>query len=62
VDDTIPRIEVWAKQALAYVEEGDMLRTQLAGLKKLARYQTIDAISLKKEIAERIIELESYPF
>ncbi|MBW2093339.1 MAG: acyl-CoA dehydrogenase family protein [Deltaproteobacteria bacterium] len=62
VDDTIPRIELWAKQALAYVEEGDMLRTQLAGLKKLARYQPIDAISLKKDIADRIIELESYPF
>ncbi len=62
VDDTIPKIEQWAKQALAYVEEGDMLRTQLAGLKKLARYQPINAISLKKDIAERIIDLESYPF
>lgn len=62
VDDTIPRIEMWAKQALAYVEEGDMLRTQLAGLKKLARYQPIDAISLKTQIADRIIDLESYPF
>ena len=62
VDDTIPRIELWAKQALAYVEEGDMLRTQLAGLKKLARYQPINTISLKTEIADRIIDLESYPF
>jgi len=62
VDETIPKIELWAKQALAYVEEGDMLRTQLAGLKKLARYQPIDAISLKRDIADRIIDLESYPF
>ena len=62
VDDTIPRIELMAKQALAYVEEGDMLRTQLAGLKKLARYQPIDGIGLKRQIADRIIELESYPF
>ncbi|RLB17553.1 MAG: acyl-CoA dehydrogenase [Deltaproteobacteria bacterium] len=62
VDDTIPRIELWAKQALAYVEEGDMLRTQLAGLKKLARYQPINTISLKTEIADRIIDLECYPF
>jgi len=62
VDETLPKIEVWAKQALAYVEEGDMLRTQLAGVKKLARYQPIDAITLRREIADRIIELESYPF
>jgi alkylation response protein AidB-like acyl-CoA dehydrogenase len=62
VDETIPKIENWAKEILAHVEEGDMLRTQLAGVKKLARYQPIDAVSLRREIADRIIELESYPF
>ena len=62
VDEAIPKIESWAKQIIAYVEEGDMLRTQLAGVKKLARYQTIDAVSLKREIADRIIDLEAYPF
>jgi alkylation response protein AidB-like acyl-CoA dehydrogenase len=62
VDDTIPKIESWAKQIIAYVEEGDMLRTQLAGVKKLARYQPIDAVTLKREIADRIIDLEAYPF
>ncbi len=62
VDETIVKIESWAKQVIAYVEEGDMLRTQLAGIKKLARYQPIDAVSLKREIADRIIDLEAYPF
>ncbi|MBW2343714.1 MAG: acyl-CoA dehydrogenase family protein [Deltaproteobacteria bacterium] len=51
VDEMIPRIESWAKQIISYVEEGDMLRTQLAGIKKL-----------KREIADRIIDLEAYPF
>jgi alkylation response protein AidB-like acyl-CoA dehydrogenase len=62
VDEMIPKIETWAKQVIAYVEEGDMLRTQLAGVKKLARYQPIDSVTLKREIADRVIELESYPF
>jgi alkylation response protein AidB-like acyl-CoA dehydrogenase len=62
VDETIPKIEMWAKQTLAYMEEGDMLRTQLAGVKKLARYQPIDTVTLKRMIADRIIELETYPF
>ena len=62
VDEAIPKIESWAKQVIAYVEEGDMLRTQLAGIKKLARYQPIDAVSLKRAIADRIIDLEAYPF
>ena len=52
VDDTIPKIDGWAKKVLAYVEEGDTLRTQLAGLKKLARYQPIDTVSLKLMIAD----------
>ena len=58
----IPQIEAWAKRVIAYVEEGDMLRTQLAGIKKLARYQLIDGVSLKRAIADRIIDLEAYPF
>ena len=62
VDDTMPRIESWAKQVISHVESGDMLRTQLAGVKKLARYQPIDAINEKRLVADRIIELESYPF
>ena len=62
IDEVVPRIEIWARQILAYVAEGDMLRTQLAGVKKLARCQPVDGISLKKSIADRIIELESYPF
>jgi alkylation response protein AidB-like acyl-CoA dehydrogenase len=62
VDENIPKIETWAKQILAYAEEGDMLRTQLAGVKKLARYQPIDTVSLKRAVADRVIELESYPF
>jgi len=62
VDEQIPRIESWAKQALAYIEQGDTLRAQLAGVKKLARYQPIDTISRRRAIADRIIELESYPF
>jgi alkylation response protein AidB-like acyl-CoA dehydrogenase len=62
VDETIPQVEMWAKQVLAYMEEGDMLRTQLAGVKKLARYQPIDTVTLKRRIADRLVELEMYPF
>jgi alkylation response protein AidB-like acyl-CoA dehydrogenase len=61
-DEMIPMIEMWAKQILAYVEEGDMLRTQLAGIKRMARYQPIDAVSLNRSVADRIIDLEAYPF
>ncbi|MBW2459930.1 MAG: hypothetical protein JRI68_35905 [Deltaproteobacteria bacterium] len=62
VDETVPRIEYWAKRLIAYVEDGDTMKTQLASIKKLARYQQIDTVSLKREIAARVIDLEEYPF
>lgn len=62
VDQTVPRMEQWAKQIVARVEEGDTLRAQLAAVKKLSRINPIDLIAVKREIADRVIDLESYPF
>jgi len=62
MDETIPRIEDWTKQILAYTAEGDILKVQLGGLKKLAQYQPINTIILKRTIAEAIIERGPYPF
>jgi hypothetical protein len=44
------------------MSEGDILKMQLGGVEKLAFYQPIDTISLKRTIADEIIEEESYPF
>ncbi len=63
VDQTIPRLEQWAKQIVARVEEGDTMRTQMAAVKKLARViQPVDLIELKRQVADRVIDLEAYPF
>lgn len=62
VDQTVPKIEQWARQIVARVEEGDTLRAQLAGVKKLSRINPVDLIALKRQVADRIIELEAYPF
>jgi alkylation response protein AidB-like acyl-CoA dehydrogenase len=62
VDDAVLKIETWAKKAMAHVEEAETLRTQLMAIKKLCRYEPVDAISLRRELAERITETERYPF
>jgi len=62
VDETLPRIERWAKQILAHIVKGDDLRIQLAGVKKLARTQPIDTFTLRRQIADQIIDREAYPF
>lgn len=54
------RIEQHAKNILAAMEEGDMLRTQLAVLRKLTRFQPLNAKELKRQIAARVIEAEKY--
>ncbi|MFH1139731.1 MAG: acyl-CoA dehydrogenase family protein [Pseudomonadota bacterium] len=61
VDDRMPRIEAWAKAALAHVEQGAAPRDNLSSLQKIMNYQPIDAISLKREIADRAIERGGYP-
>jgi len=60
VHDTFPKIDLMAREALAAMFEGDMLRTQLSALKKLARYNPVDIIGLKRKIAAKILEAEKY--
>ncbi len=62
VSETIPKMENRAKEVFAYLEDGDALDPLLAGVEKLARTRPVDSISLKRAIADRIVELEAYPF
>lgn len=60
VSDAFARIDLLAKEALAAMEEGDTLRTQLAALKKLTRYTPVNTTRLRRVIATRIIDAEDY--
>ena len=62
VDDTLPKIETWAKGALARIESGEALTGQLAALRRFLRYTPIDAVALKRALADRVIDLGAYPF
>ncbi|WP_430111194.1 acyl-CoA dehydrogenase family protein [Paenibacillus sp. B1-33] len=53
-------IERTAKETLAAMESGDVLRTQLSILKKLAKSSPIDGVGIKREIAARVIQVEKY--
>lgn len=60
VHEAFAKIEAIAKQCLVMVEEGDMLRTGLSMVKRLARTSPVNTISLKREIAQRVIQAEKY--
>jgi alkylation response protein AidB-like acyl-CoA dehydrogenase len=54
------RIEADAKETLIGVEQGDTLRVMLSSLRKLTRYTPINVISVKREIAKTLLEVEKF--
>jgi alkylation response protein AidB-like acyl-CoA dehydrogenase len=60
LNDAFGRIEMLARETLASMEDGDVLRTQLSVLKKLTRYTPQNVIGLKRELAAKIVETEGY--
>ena len=54
------KVEAAAKKVIAAVADGDMLRTQLAILRRLAKYEPFNTIELRQQIAARAIEAGKY--
>jgi len=54
-------IESSARRVIAAVAEGDMLRTQLAILRRLIKYEPADTIALGRTIARAVIDKGRYP-
>jgi len=60
-DESMGVAEQAARRVLAACGEGDMLRTQLAILRRLARFTPGDAVGLSRTVARHTVELERYP-
>ena len=54
------KVEAAAKKVIADVAEGDMLRTQLAILRRLAKHEPFNTIALRQQIAQKTIERGKY--
>jgi butyryl-CoA dehydrogenase len=53
-------VELSARKVIAAVAEGDMLRTQMAILRRLAKSEPTDTISLGRQIARQVIAAGRY--
>jgi hypothetical protein len=62
VNDAIHRVEGHAKEILAAVSEGDMLRTNLAALKRFVKSTPMNTIEPRQKIAEAMLAADRYPF
>jgi len=60
-DETMGLAEQASRRVLAGCGEGDMLRTQLAILRRLARFTPADSVALSRTVARHAIQLERYP-
>jgi alkylation response protein AidB-like acyl-CoA dehydrogenase len=54
------KVEAAAKKVIADVAEGDMLRTQLAIVRRLAKHEPFNTIALRQQIAQKTIEAGKY--
>jgi butyryl-CoA dehydrogenase len=54
------KVESAAKKVIAAVADGDMLRTQLAILRRLAKYEPFNTIELRQQIAQKVLERGKY--
>src|ERR1039457_3348626 len=60
-DETMGLSEQAARRVLAACAEGDLLRTQLAILRRLARFTPADAVALSRAVAQHCVQRERYP-
>jgi alkylation response protein AidB-like acyl-CoA dehydrogenase len=56
----LEKIEAAAKKVIADVAEGDMLRTQLAIVRRLSKHEPFNTIALRQQIAQKTIEAGKY--
>ena len=60
-DQSIALAELAARRVLAASAEGDMLRTQLAILRRLAKFVPADDVALGRTVARHCLAAEKYP-
>jgi butyryl-CoA dehydrogenase len=54
------RLEASAKKVIAAVAEGDMLRTQMAIVRRLVKFDPVNVIELQEKVAARVLETGKY--
>ena len=58
--DGMARVELSARQVLGACTEGDALRTNMAVLRRLAKYEPVNGVALRRQIAEQLLARERY--
>jgi butyryl-CoA dehydrogenase len=54
------KVESAARKIIAAVADGDMMRTQLAILRRLSKHEPFNTIELRQQVAQKVIERGKY--
>jgi butyryl-CoA dehydrogenase len=60
VSRAFERVELSSRKAIAAAAEGDMLRTQMAILRRLTKHDPIDTIAVGHQIARHVVDAGRY--
>jgi butyryl-CoA dehydrogenase len=60
LSQAMEKIEAASRRVIAAVADGDMLRTQVAILRRLAKYEPFNTIALRQQIAAKTMEAGKY--
>jgi hypothetical protein len=58
--EAMSTVEAAGREVLAASSEGDTLRTNIAVLKRFTKYEPVNAIELRRQIARRLLDAERY--
>jgi hypothetical protein len=61
VHEAAGRIELAARSCLAAMSEGDTLRTQLAALRRLLKVTPVNAVAMRRRLADATVAKGGYP-
>ena len=59
--DALDRVESCARRLLSAVDEGDMLRTYLAALKRFTKRDAPNTVALRRLVASSVVDKGGYP-
>src|SRR4051812_6016215 len=60
ISGSVDQVESEAKRVLAACAEGDMLRTQMAVMRRMFKYEPLNSIEARKHVADKVIEAGKY--
>ena len=62
VSDSLERINLYGKHAIAAFAEGDELKLLTLGLKRFTKSDLVNTTKLRRNIADKLIEANAYCF